>query len=94
MLLSGDRQSRIAQLSEVVDGYNEFFDFETTQLRLIEPLRTLRMMHYCGWVASRWGDPAFPRAFPWFNTERYWGEHILELREQMAILNEPPLELM
>jgi Ser/Thr protein kinase RdoA (MazF antagonist) len=94
MLLSGDRHSRITQLSEVVDGYNEFFDFETAQLRLIEPLRTLRMMHYCAWVASRWDDPAFPRAFPWFNTERYWGEHILELREQMAILNEPPLELM
>ena len=94
MLLSGDRPGRIAQLSEVVDGYNEFFDFETSQLQLIEPLRTLRMMHYCAWVASRWEDPAFPRAFPWFNTERYWGEHILELREQLALLNEAPLELM
>lgn len=94
MLLSGDRATRIAQLSEVVDGYNEFYDFQPRQLRLIEPLRTLRMMHYAAWLARRWDDPAFPRAFPWFNTERYWGEHILELREQYAALSEPALELM
>ena len=94
MLLSGDRVMRTAQLSEVVDGYNEFYDFQPRQLRLIEPLRTLRMMHYAAWLARRWDDPAFPRAFPWFNTERYWGEHILELREQYAALSEPALELM
>lgn len=94
MLLSGDRVMRTAQLSEVVDGYNEFYDFHPRQLQLIEPLRTLRMMHYAAWLARRWDDPAFPRAFPWFNTERYWGEHILELREQYAALSEPVLELM
>jgi len=93
MLLCGDRPRQTAQLSEVVEGYNEFFTFHPKELRLIEPLRTLRMLHYAAWLARRWTDPAFPRAFPWFNTERYWGEHILELREQFAALQEPPLAL-
>jgi len=93
MLLCGDRPRQTAQLSEVVEGYNEFFTFHPKELRLIEPLRTLRMLHYAAWLARRWTDPAFPRAFPWFNTERYWGEHILELREQYAALQEPPLAL-
>lgn len=93
MLLCGDRPRQTAQLSEVVEGYNEFFTFRPKELRLVEPLRTLRMLHYAAWLARRWTDPAFPRAFPWFNTERYWGEHILELREQYAALQEPPLAL-
>ena len=93
MLLCGDRPRQTAQLSEVVEGYNEFFTFHPKELRLIEPLRTLRMLHYAAWLARRWTDPAFPRAFPWFNTERYWGEHILELREQYAALQESPLAL-
>ena len=94
MLLSGQRDRQTAQLSEIVDGYNEFFDFNTRELRLVEPLRTLRMIHYAAWIAKRWQDPAFPMAFPWFNTIRYWSEHILELREQFAALNEPALEVM
>ncbi len=93
MLLSGSRAERVAQMSEVVEGYNEFYDFHPRELNRIEPLRTLRILHHCAWIASRWNDPAFPRAFSWFNTERYWGEHILELREQYAILQEPPLAL-
>lgn len=94
MLLSGDRNSQQRQLCEVVDGYNEFYDFHPRELRQIEALRTLRIMHYSAWLARRWNDPAFPRAFPWFNTERYWSEHILELREQFAALQEPPLRLL
>ncbi len=93
MLLSGSRADRIAQLSEVVEGYNEFYDFQPRQLKLIEPLRALRILHHTAWIASRWDDPAFPRAFSWFNTERFWGEHVLELREQYAALGEPPLKL-
>jgi len=93
MLLSGDRHQRIKQLVEIVEGYNEFNDFPLLQLKWVEPLRALRMLHYCAWLARRWQDPAFPRNFPWFNTEKYWGEHILELREQLAILDEPVLEL-
>ena len=93
MFLSGDRSQQTGQLSELIEGYNEFADFEPRQLGLIEPLRTLRILHHTAWLANRWHDPAFPRAFPWFNTERYWGEHILELREQLFALDEPVLQL-
>ncbi|MCB1672345.1 MAG: serine/threonine protein kinase [Pseudomonadales bacterium] len=93
MLMSGSRDQRQAQLLELLEGYTEFADFAPVQLRLIEALRTLRIIHYSGWLARRWEDPAFPRSFPWFNTVRYWSEHILELREQQAALDEPPLRL-
>lgn len=93
MLLSGDREQQTAQISEVVEGYQEFCDFNFAELNLIEALRSLRIMNYSAWLARRWQDPAFPKSFPWFNTERYWGEHILELREQLAALDEPPLAL-
>ena len=93
MLLSGDRFQQTEQLDAVIEGYKQFCDFSHIELRLIEGLRTLRIMYYAAWLARRWGDPAFPRAFPWFNSERYWGEHILELREQLAALQERPLIL-
>lgn len=93
MFLSGDRQMQTAQINEVVEGYNEFFDFNPRELHLIEAMRTLRIMHYSAWLARRWQDPAFPHNFPWFNSPRYWSDHILELREQLAMLNEPPLQL-
>ncbi len=93
MMLSGDRIRQQCQIAQLVEGYNEFFDFQTRQLRLIEALRSLRILHFSAWLARRWQDPAFPRHFPWFNTPRYWGDHILELREQIAALNEPPLQL-
>lgn len=94
MMLSGERARQIAQLDALIEGYSEFYEFDPAELRLIEPLRTLRMLHYSAWLARRWHDPAFPRAFEWFNTTRYWGEHILELREQLAALDEPPLVLL
>jgi Ser/Thr protein kinase RdoA (MazF antagonist) len=94
LLLSGDRTQQILQLSEFIEGYEEFYEFDHRQLCLIESLRTLRMMNYAAWLARRWDDPAFPMHFPWFNTERYWSEHILELREQFAALQEAPLKLM
>ncbi len=93
MLLNGDRGQKLAQLSSILDGYEEFFEFDSRELRLIEAFRGLRMLHYCGWLAKRWEDPAFPMAFPWFNTENYWASHILELREQMSALDEEPLSL-
>jgi len=93
MLLSGERHEQEMQLREVLEGYNEFCDFNITELNLIESLRSMRIVHYAGWLAKRWDDPAFPRAFPWFNTESFWGEHILQLKEQLAILQEPPLQL-
>lgn len=91
MLLSGERTDQTAQLGELLDGYREFHDFNLRELALIEPLRTLRLLHYNAWLARRWTDPAFPHHFPWFNSERYWGEHILALREQLSALDEPPL---
>ena len=93
MLLSGERSAMEEQLAVVLAGYREFCDFDVRELHLIEALRTLRMMHYAGWLASRWDDPAFPRSFPWFNTQRYWQDHILALREQMALMQEEPLEV-
>ena len=94
MFLNGERHEREIQLSELIEGYSEFCDFEPRQLRWVEALRTLRLVHYAAWLARRWDDPAFPRAFTWFNTERYWAEHILELREQLAALQEEPLRLL
>jgi Ser/Thr protein kinase RdoA (MazF antagonist) len=91
MLLSGDRQDQLDQLDALLEGYEMFHEFDDRELELIEPLRALRMMHYAAWIARRWSDPAFPPAFPWFGTERYWAEHILSLREQFAKLQEPPL---
>ena len=93
MLLSGDRAAMSLQLGHVVAGYREFHDFNRGELALIEALRTLRMIHYAGWLARRWHDPAFPASFPWFNTQRYWQDQVLALREQCAAMDEPPLEL-
>ena len=93
MLLSGDRASQNAQLLHVMEGYKEFCDFNPAELHLLEALRTLRMIHYSGWLAKRWEDPAFPVAFPWFNTQHYWQDQILGLREQAALMDEPPLVL-
>ena len=91
MLLSGDRASQTRQLADVLAGYEDFMEFDTRELHLVEALRTLRLLHYSAWIARRWDDPAFPAAFPWFNTQRYWEDRILELREQIALMQEPPL---
>ncbi len=94
MFLNGDRNERQLQLSEIIEGYSEFCDFHPRQIRWIESLRALRLVHYAAWLGRRWEDPAFPRSFTWFNTPRYWSDHILELREQLAALQEEPLELL
>lgn len=91
MLLSGETEEMRTQLEDLLEGYQTFFDFNYSGVLLIEPLRTLRIMNYAAWIARRWDDPAFPRAFPWFDSPRYWEEHILSLREQAAALNQPPL---
>lgn len=91
MLLAGDRAAMTRQLADVLTGYEDFAELDPRELHLVEALRTLRLMHYAAWIARRWGDPAFPAAFPWFNTQRYWQDRILELREQVAAMDEPPL---
>jgi Ser/Thr protein kinase RdoA (MazF antagonist) len=88
MLLSGDANERRAHLSLLLSGYGEFADFDPRQTQLIEALRTLRILHYAAWLGQRWHDPAFPKGFPWFNTQRYWQEQILQLREQVAAMQE------
>jgi Ser/Thr protein kinase RdoA (MazF antagonist) len=92
MLLSGDREEQTPQLHAILEGYQQFRRFDARELHLIEALRSLRLMHYAAWLARRWEDPAFKGAFPWFNTPRYWEEHVLSLREQVALMQEPPLE--
>jgi Ser/Thr protein kinase RdoA (MazF antagonist) len=91
MLLAGDRNEMTEQMSDLLEGYSEFAEFDPRELHLIEALRSLRMMHYASWLARRWDDAAFPQAFPWFNTTRYWEDHILELREQLSRMQEPVL---
>ncbi|MEE9494363.1 MAG: serine/threonine protein kinase [Gammaproteobacteria bacterium] len=91
MLLSGDTDDMRYQLDNFLEGYETFYDFDYSSIQLIESLRTLRIMHYAAWIARRWEDPAFPLAFPWFDSPRYWEEHILSLREQAAALEQPPI---
>ena len=93
MMLSGDRQDMAASLDAILEGYTQFCEFNHRELSLIEALRTLRLMHYYAWLAKRWTDPAFKIAFPWFNNQRCWEEHILSLREQAAVMNKAPLAL-
>jgi Ser/Thr protein kinase RdoA (MazF antagonist) len=91
MLLSGETSDMTRQFADVLFGYEDFFEFDRRELHLIEALRTLRLIHYSAWIARRWDDPAFPAAFPWFNTQRYWQDRILELREQISLMEESAL---
>lgn len=91
MLLSGDEVDVRGQLAALLRGYETFCEFDDRELHLVEALRTLRLIHYSAWIARRWNDPAFPAAFPWFGSIRYWQDRILELREQVALMQEPPL---
>lgn len=91
LLLPGDRADASRALSDLLAGYEDFCEFEPRELHLIEALRTLRLIHYAAWLARRWDDPAFPAAFPWFNTQRYWEARVLELREQIGAMQEGPL---
>jgi len=92
LFLSGDRQYQQARLADLLEGYTQFREFDPKELGLIESLRTLRMIHYAAWLDVRRDEPAFQQAFPWLASPRYWDEHILELKEQSAALDEPPLK--
>ncbi|MCO1362187.1 serine/threonine protein kinase [Burkholderia multivorans] len=91
LLLPGDRAGASRALADLLAGYEDFCEFEPRELHLVEALRTLRLIHYAAWLARRWDDPAFPAAFPWFNTHRYWEARVLELREQIGAMQEGPL---
>lgn len=91
MLLSGPAADQQRQWQELIEGYEQFGMLDFGELRLIEPLRSLRMLHHAAWLATRWRDPAFPRAFPWFGSVRYWEEHVNDLLAQVAAVDDPPL---
>ena len=91
MLISGDRSQRTRQLGALVDGYEQFREFDRRELALIEPLRTLRLIHYSAWLARRWADPTFPINFPWFGSSDYWKGQVQMLEEQMEAMEEEPL---
>jgi Ser/Thr protein kinase RdoA (MazF antagonist) len=92
MFMSGNQAEQSPQLSALLAGYEEFRRFDARELHLVEAMRSQRIMHYAAWLARRWDDPAFKVAFPWFAAQRYWDEHILALREQVALMQVPPLE--
>lgn len=93
LLLSGEEAEQRLQLDALLAGYEEFSHFDMSQLKLIEPLRTLRMLNHIDWLTRRWADPAFPAAFPWFGTDDYWLEQAKNLRQQLERLKQPPLAL-
>ena len=90
MLLSGNPADQRRQFAWLLEGYRSFREFDEREVALVEPLRTLRLLHFNGWVAKRWNDPAFPRAFPWFEDTRHWETVILQLKEQLSALQEQP----
>jgi len=93
MMLSGEPSNQQKQIVDIIEGYEMFQSFDLKELELIEPLRAMRVFHFNAWLARRWDDPAFPFSFPWFNTERYWSEHILELKEIQSELQQPALKM-
>jgi Ser/Thr protein kinase RdoA (MazF antagonist) len=93
MLAGDDRAERTLQLDVLLEGYQEFCDFNSKETLLIEPLRSFRIIHYMAWLARRWNDSAFQQAFPWFAEQRYWEQQVLTLKEQFAVLQEPPIQL-
>jgi Ser/Thr protein kinase RdoA (MazF antagonist) len=91
MLLSGDRPQQQRQLGALLDGYESLREFDRRELALIEPLRTLRLIHYSAWLARRWSDPTFPVNFPWFGSSDYWQGQVQMLQEQCEAMQENPL---
>lgn len=94
MMLSGDDNQRLIQLETLIEAYEEFYPFSAQEFSLIEPLRTMRMVHYMAWLSKRWQDPAFPRAFPWFAEAKYWETQILAMKEQLSCLMQEPISLI
>lgn len=94
LLLSGDRAEQTYQLSLLLEEYEQYCDFDHKELRLIEPLRAMRILSYMAWIAKRWSDPAFPKNFPWFSTDQYWQQQLRALDEQLKFCDQSPLSLM
>lgn len=93
MLLSGSNDEMSIQFRYILEGYETFYEFDVSELALIEALRTLRILHYSAWLARRWHDPAFPLHFPWFDSPRYWEDQMITLREQIERMQQPSIQL-
>lgn len=93
MLLSGDEAEMAQQLSSIIQGYSVFCDFDLRELQLIEALRSMRLINYTVWLAKRWDDPAFIKAFTWFDTHAYWHEHVTILEQQLARFELPTMNI-
>ena len=91
MFLAGDAAAQQATWAALMEGYELFGEFDYAELMLVESLRSLRILHHAGWIAHRWHDPAFPRAFPWFADSRFWERHIADLFEQLSAMDDPPI---
>jgi Ser/Thr protein kinase RdoA (MazF antagonist) len=91
MFLSGDSAEQQSAWASIMEGYEVFAEFDYAELTLVEALRSLRILHYASWIATRWHDPAFPRAFPWFGESRFWERHISDLLEQLSAMDDPPI---
>jgi Ser/Thr protein kinase RdoA (MazF antagonist) len=91
MLAGGTPAEQQQQWNDLLEGYRQFADLDFSEITLVEPLRGLRMLHHAAWVVTRWADPAFPRAFPWFGEPRYWEGYLNDLMEQIAAIDDPPL---
>jgi Ser/Thr protein kinase RdoA (MazF antagonist) len=88
MFLAGTADERAGQWADLLAGYERFASIDRGQIRLVEVLRASRMLNHAAWIAERWLDPAFPKAFPWFGEARFWEQHVNDLYEQAAVLNE------
>ena len=91
MLLAGSAEEMRGQVGEFLEGYEQFMPFDRAELRLIEPLRAMRLVHYTGWLARRWHDPAFPQAFPWFGTPVYFEGHVRDLERALEAIEAGPV---
>jgi len=89
LLVPGRDAESQALRQKFVSSYELMREFDYTSLQLIEPLRALRFIHFCTWLAKRWQDPAFPKAFPYFGSEKYWGELVQDLSEQLELIKNP-----
>ncbi|MEN9844786.1 MAG: hypothetical protein RLZZ612_2615 [Pseudomonadota bacterium] len=93
LLPGGSRGDQTYSLSVLIEGYEQYRPFNRRELALIEPLRTLRHIHYSAWLARRWKDPIFPHNFPWFGSSAYWAGQVQQLELQIEAMQEAPLEI-
>jgi Ser/Thr protein kinase RdoA (MazF antagonist) len=91
MLSAGTAAQQQQEWAQLMEGYERFAHFDFAEVALIESLRAIRMLNHAAWLATRWADPAFPRAFPWFAEARFWERHVAELQEQLEAVEDPPL---